>query len=157
MPRVTDIVQLYWPEQATLSIWHDGVAVEKLAELIGCDYARISVYLESLGVLMSDYPFVAYHRTEPGNFLVQIGCCTPSPLPDHGDLQSGSLPAGKVLSCIYRGHYMGILSVYREIETKMVSEHLNHRGPAYEYYYNDGAEEDYLTRIVVPVIQSQRI
>lgn len=52
---------------------------------------------------------------------------------------------------------MGILSVYREIEAKMASKHLGHCGPAHEYYYNDGAEKDYLTRMVVPVILSQRI
>lgn len=152
MPRISNIEILYRNEQPTLSI-RTRTKVENLPVLIGEGYDRMAAYLKDLGEFLSDVPYVAYHNMDMQNLDVEIGFPVSKALQGKNDIQAGSIPAGKVVFCMYRGPYAEMEPVYAEM-TKWIDEN-GYRpvGTVYEYYCNgpEFPESEMLTRIVMPI------
>jgi effector-binding domain-containing protein len=153
MPRVSKIDVFRKREQPTLSI-RTRTKVEDLPVLIGESYCKMTAYLKELSEYLSDVPYVAYHNMDMQNLDVEIGFPVPAALPAKEDIQSGSIPASKVVFCIYRGAYRDMASTYGEMATWIEENGLKPVGTAYEHYYNgpEYPESELLTMIVMPVV-----
>ena len=153
MPRVSDINILHKREQPTVSI-RTRARVEELPMLIGAGYGKMAAYLGELGEYLSDVPYVAYHNMDMQNLDVELGFPVPKALPEKGDIRSGSIPEGRVVSCMYRGAYREMVSTYTEMADWIEKNGLQPAGTVYECYYNgpDYPESELLTMIVMPVI-----
>lgn len=152
MPKMSRVELLKQSEQPTLVI-RTRAKVGGLQKLIGESYCKLSVYLEELGETLSDVPFVAYHNMDMQDLDVEIGFPVADPLPGKGEIQSGSIPAGLRIFCMYRGAYTQMEPVYQEMQKWMSDHGYEPEGAAYEHYYNDPEfpESDLLTKIVMPV------
>ncbi|WP_292364005.1 GyrI-like domain-containing protein [Methanoculleus sp. UBA208] len=152
MPRVSNIDILRKREQPTLSI-RTRTKVEDLPVLIGESYGKMAAYLKELGEFLSDMPYVAYHNMDMQNLDVEMGFPVPKALPGKGDIQSGSMPEGNVVFCIYRGPYREMASTYNEMANWIEKNGLKPVGTVYEYYYNgpEYPESELLTMIVMPI------
>jgi len=152
MPRVSNIDILRKREQPTLSI-RTRTKVEDLPVLIGESYGKMAVYLKELGEFPSDIPYVAYHNMDMQNLDVEIGFPVSEALPEKGEIQSGSIPEGNVVFCMYRGAYREMVSTYNEMANWIEENRLKPTGTVYECYYNgpEYPESELLTMIVMPI------
>lgn len=155
MPRVSDISLFQQAEQPTLVV-RTRAAVRDLPRAIGESYARIGAYLEELGEVMADIPFVGYHNLDMQDLDLEIGFPVARPLPQKGDIQPAALPEGLFVSCIYRGAYWGIKPVYAEMNRFIAENGLEAVGTSYEHYFNGPKRAPWslLTKIVLPVRRS---
>ncbi len=152
MPRITNIEILQKMEQPTVFI-RTITKVQDLPILIGQSYGKMATYLQEVGELLADVPYVAYHNMDMQNLDVEFGFPVARPLPGKGDIQSGSIPTRKVIFCMYRGPNSEMAPVYDEMAKYIAGHHLEPFGTTYEHYYN-GLEflvSDLLTMIVMPV------
>lgn len=152
MPRISDIAVLQKNEQPTLHI-RTRTKVGNLPMLIGESYGKLAAYLAKQGACLSDVPYVAYHNMDMQDLDVEIGFPLAAPLPGKDDLLPGSIPAGKMVFCMYRGAYHAMEPVYNEMAQWILANNHKPVGTAYEYYYNGPKfpEEEFLTMIVMPL------
>ena len=152
MPRVSNIEVLYKNEQPTLSI-RTRTKVESLPMLIGESYGKMAAYLKELGEFLSDIPYVAYHNMDMQDLDVEIGFSVPKALPGKDSIKAGSIPAGKIVFCMYRGSYSEIEPAYNEMAKWIEDNGYTPVGTSYEHYYNgpEFPESEMLTRIVMPI------
>ncbi|KAF5084835.1 GyrI-like domain-containing protein [Acetobacterium wieringae] len=152
MPKMSNIETIKQREQPTLVI-RTITRVEELPQLIGESYGKIVAYLNEIGELMTDVPFVAYHNMDMQQLDVEIGFPVAKPFPGQGDVKPGLIPEGKTIFCMYRGPYAEMEPVYGEMAQWFETNHCQPEGIAYEYYYNDPAfpESEWLTKIVMPI------
>ena len=139
--------------QPVLSI-RTRTTMEELPDLIGRSYYKIMDYLKELGEEAVGAPFTAYYNLDMQDLDVEMGFPVAKPLPGKGEILSGEIPGGKVVSSMHKGPYKEMKKPYTEM-AKWISENgYEPTGVAYEYYYNspeDVPESELLTRIVMPV------
>jgi len=78
----------------------------------------------------------------------------PKTIHGKGDVQAGSIPAGKQASCMYKGAYDDMVPVYNAMMEWIAEKGLVPTGVSYEFYYNSPAEvpaSELLTKIVFPL------
>lgn len=152
MPKMSRIQMLKQREQPTLTI-RMITKVEELPRVIGESYGKIAAYLNEIGELMSDVPFVAYHNMDMQNLDVEMGFPVAQPLPGKDEVKPGFIPEGKIIFCMYRGPYAEMEPVYIEMSQWFGQNECQPSGVAYEYYYNDPEfpENEWLTKIVMPL------
>ncbi|MGI5892338.1 MAG: GyrI-like domain-containing protein [Bacillota bacterium] len=152
MPKMSNIAILDQNEQPTISI-RTTTKIEDLPMLIGQSYGKIAAYLEELGELPADIPFVAYYNLDMQNLDVEIGFPVTKSLASKDDIEASSIPAGKRIFCMYRGAYSGMAPVYEEMAQWITKSAYQATGTAYEFYYNDPSfpESELLTKIMIPI------
>ncbi|MCU0724076.1 MAG: GyrI-like domain-containing protein [Planctomycetes bacterium] len=139
--------------QCTLVV-RTKTAVQELPAALGKTYAAIGVYLAELGERPAGPPFVAYHNRDMACLDVEIGFPVARPLPSRGEILPGSIPAGRVASCIYTGPYAGMAPAYEALAEWMEENGYEACGIAYEIYWSDPARtrpEKLKTQIVFPI------
>lgn len=152
MPKMSRIQTLKQREQPTLTI-RMTTKIEELPRVIGESFGKIAAYLNELGELMSDVPFVAYHNMDMQNLDVEIGFPVAQPLPGKDEVKPSFIPEGKIIFCMYRGAYAEMEPVYIEMSQWFETNKCQPSGVAYEHYYNDPEfpESEWLTKIVMPI------
>ncbi|MDD4767791.1 MAG: GyrI-like domain-containing protein, partial [Desulfotomaculaceae bacterium] len=129
-------------------------ALEGLPLLIGESYRKIAEYLAELGRQPANAPYTAYYNLDMQDLDVEMGFPVAGPLPGKGEVKAGEVPAGRYVSCMFKGPYNQMEPVYNEMNKWMQENNLEPTGIAYEYYYNgpqDVPESELLTRISLPV------
>lgn len=140
-------------EQAVLSM-RIRTAVGNLPQEFGRVYGGIIQYLEDIGEKTEGPAFGAYYNMDMENLDVEIGFIVPKPIAGKGEIQSGKIPAGKQVSCLYQGPYAETAPVYDAMMAWIGENGQTPTGVSYEYYYNSPAEvpeSELLTRIVFPL------
>ena len=152
MPKMSNIEILELPKQPVLSVKFT-TRVEELPKVIGETFHKISHYLKSLNIIISDVPFVAFHNNNMNNLDVEIGFHTPKLIAGHGDIKESYLPERKVVFCMYRGPYGEMEPLYNEMTQWVKDNGYQLMGTFYEYYYNgpEFPESELLTKVVIPV------
>lgn len=152
MAKMSNPALLMQKEQQVLSV-RVRTAVDKLPALIGQTYGRLAAYLGELGELMTDVPFVAYHNTDMRDLDVEIGFPIGRSLPGREEITCRTVPAGRIVFCMYRGAYDGIEPMYNEMNAWIRENGMEPAGSSYEYYYNgtEFEESDLLTKVVIPI------
>ena len=128
--------------------------LDGLPLLIGGSYREIAEYLAELGEQPAHAPYTAYYNLDMQDLDVEMGFPVAKPLPGKGAIMAGEIPAGRYVSCMYKGPYAQMEPVYNEMNKWMQKNNLEPVGIAYEYYYNgpqDVPENELLTRISMPV------
>lgn len=154
MPRMTDIILIDQDAQPAIVI-QKIISMQKLPQVIGDCYQKLSLYLEQTQTVLAGMPFVAYHNMDMQNLKVEIGFPIRKPMPDHGEITTSSIQEGLRLICIFRGPYSQLEPVYAEMQEYMNKNELVNAGPVYECYLNgpEFPEEELLTQIVMPVMK----
>lgn len=155
MPRVSEIAMLKQVEQPILYI-ESHTDMEGLGKVIGDGFAKISAYLEELGEMTIDVPFLYYEGYDTfsdDNIHATVGFPVPRSLPEKGEIKSKTLPERKVIFCFYRGDYEQMAPVYGEMEKWLRDNGYEVTSSSYEQYYNgpDYPQEEMLTKIIMPI------
>lgn len=141
------------PTQTVLSI-RTRTPVERLPEEIGKAYGAIMNYLEELGEKPVNAPFAAYYNMDMNDLDVEMGFPVSKSLPEKGELKSSQIPAGKMVSYLYKGPYNQTEPVYTAMLQWVNENGYTATGVAYEFYYNsplEVPESELLTKIVFPL------
>ena len=154
MPRISEYALLMRPEQHTLAITRQAAIPEQFPLIIAGGFQTLGAYMEELGELMTDNPYVAFRQEEQSGFSVEIGFTVMRALPGRGEIVPGAIPCGKVVMCMYLGAFEDMTPVYDEMKGWIEGRGLRKTGTVYEHYYNGPPvpPEHYLTRIMTPVI-----
>jgi effector-binding domain-containing protein len=141
------------PEQAVLSI-RTRTAVGNLPEAMGRCFGAVAQYLGELGEHPAGAPFAGYHNMDREILDVEIGFPVSRPLPAKGEILSGSIPGGKLASCLHIGAYKDIEPAYNALMAFITESGYEAIGVAYEFYRNDPGEtpeEELETEVVFPL------
>jgi len=139
--------------QPVLSI-RTRTKVEVISDLIGASYMKIIDYMDELGIEPEGAPFTAYYNMDMQDLDVEMGFPVAGPMPDKGEIQSREIPAGKVVSIMYKGPYSGMEKPYNAMSKWIVENGYEPVGTAYEYYFNspnEVPESELVTEIVMPL------
>jgi effector-binding domain-containing protein len=139
--------------QFTLSI-RTRTAVQDLPQLFGTGYGAIVQYLGELGEHPTGPPFAAYYNMDMADLDVELGFPVPHQVEGRGEIQTGTIPAGKVATCLYTGPYSEIEQAYNALMSWMQANGHEATGVAYELYLNDPNETepaDLQTQVIFPL------
>lgn len=137
-------------EQPTL-VLKTVTPVSELPKILGKAFMDIVTHIMELGEQPVGPAFVGYFNMDMERLELEIGFPVSKALPGKGDILAGSIPAGKQVSCMYKGPYMEMPPVYEEIEKCIKGNGYKPLGPVYEHYYNspeEVPESELLTKIV---------
>ncbi len=140
-------------EQAVLSM-RIRTAVGNLPQEFGRVYGEILQYLEEIGERTEGPAFGAYYNMDMEDLDVEIGFVVPKTIAGKGEIQSGTISAGKQVSYLYKGPYTEMAPVYDAMMAWIGENGHAPTGVSYEYYYNSPAEvpeNELLTRVVFPL------
>ncbi|MBA1334197.1 MAG: tRNA (adenine(37)-N6)-methyltransferase [Firmicutes bacterium] len=129
-------------------------AVGNLPQELGKAYGAIIEYLNEIGEKPLDAAFAAYYNMDMEDLDVEMGFPVAKPIAGKGDIKSGEIPAGKQVSCLYKGPYSQMEPVYKAMMQWMNENGHTPTGVAYEFYYNspmEVPESELLTKIVFPL------
>ena len=141
------------PVQPVLSI-RTRSAVQDLPEVFGRCYGAIAQYLGELGETPGGAPFAGYYNMDMQDLDIEIGFPVSRPLEGKGEIQTGSIPAGKMATCLHIGPYKEVEPAYNALIEFIAQNKYESTGVAYEIYLNDPAEtpeEELQTQIVFPL------
>lgn len=141
------------PVQPVLSL-RKRTAVANLPMELGRAYGAIIQYLNEIGAKPVGAAFAGYYNMDMEDLDVEMGFLVSKAIPGRGEIVSGEIPAGKQLSCMYKGPYKDMVPAY-DAMNKYISEN-GHvpTGISYEFYYNspqEVPESELLTKIVLPL------
>lgn len=152
MPRISNFEILQKAAQPTLVV-RTTTRVGDLPALIGASYGKMFDHLKELGEFLAYVPYVAYYNMDMQHLDVEIGFPVARVLPGKGDIQAGSIPAGKYVFCMFRGPYNEVEPVYAEMAKWISDNGYTPSGASYEHYYNGPGfpENEMLTMIAMPL------
>lgn len=141
------------PVQLALAI-RTRTTVGNLPQELGKAYGAIIEYLNEIGENPVNAAFAAYYNMDMENLDVEMGFPVAKPLAGRGEIKLSEIPAGKQVSCLYKGPYSQMEPVYNAITQWMNERGHVPTGVCYEFYYNspmDVPESELLTKIVFPL------
>jgi len=155
MTKISEIMLLQQVEQPALVI-ESVTDMKGLPQAIGEGFMKIGNYLQQVGETPTDIPFVAYPNYEnmsENRILVKVGFKIARHLTGKDDIKSVVLPTGKIVSCLYRGSYAELASLYNEMSGWIKANGFKSKGTSVEYYYTgpDVPEMEQVTRIEMPL------
>lgn len=139
---------------------HRAVAVRtvttyhRLPKTIGDAFASLSKYLTEHAVFAEGPRYVKYAGQPAHDFPIEVGIPVASDAPVVPGFEAASLPSGRAVTCLHRGHYSDLPHAYRALEKWVSAEGIRLTGEAYELYLNDGEHTPptaWLTRISMPI------
>ncbi len=110
-------------------------------------------YLGELGEQPVGMPFAAYYNMDMQNLDVEIGFPVSRPLPERGEMKSGTLHAGKIAATLHIGPYDTVGPAYEALTKFVEANGCAPTGVAYEYYFSgpETPPEQIQTQIVFPL------
>ena len=137
-------------EQPTL-VLKTVTPVTEMPKILGKAFMDVINHIMELGENPVGPAFVGYFNMDMERLELEIGFPVSKPLPGKGDIQPGIIPAGKQVTCMYKGPYMEMPPAYEEIQKWIKDNGYKPLGPVYEHYYNspeEVPESELLTKIV---------
>nr|WP_321302702.1 GyrI-like domain-containing protein [uncultured Trichococcus sp.] len=137
-------------EQPTL-VLKAVTPVSELPKILGKAFMDIVTHIMELGEQPVGPAFVGYFNMDMERLELEIGFPVSKALPGQGDILAGHIPAGKQVTCMYKGPYMEMPPAYEEIQKWIEDNGYKPLGPVYEHYYNspeEVPESELLTKIV---------
>lgn len=138
------------PSQPVLSM-RSHTSLSELPKYLGYAFQSVIDYLNEIGEVPVDAPFAAYYSDDMENLDVEAGFPVSHPIPGKDNLVSSEIPAGRKVSCLYKGPYTEMNTVYGAVQAWMEQNNYIPTGVVYEFYYNSPGEvpdQELLTRIV---------
>jgi len=155
MPRITDFILIKHIGQPVLVI-RKKTNVTEIPQVLGSAFSQIGSYIEELGEISTDVPYIGYHdfrNLNENNIDMEIGFPIAKKLPSKGDIQFKIMPEGKSVFCIFRGDYNDLGPVYDEMMEWIKNKGFEIAGDCYETYLNGPPfpEEEMLTKVTIPL------
>lgn len=155
MAKITEIMLLQQKEQTMLILENHG-DINTFGKLIGEGFMKINGYLEELGELPTDIPFVeypAYEQIDEKNIRMIIGFYTAKVLPAKEEIQSITVPERKTVVCLHKGNYNELAALYNEMASWIKEKGYEPSGTSIEHYYTgpEVPKAEQITRIVMPL------
>lgn len=141
------------PAQPALSM-RTRTAVNNLSQELGKAYCAIIQYLNEMNEQPKEAAFAAYYNMDMQDLDVEMGFPVAKPLAGKGEIKSSEIPAGKQVSCLYKGPYSKMEPVYNAMMQWINENGHIPTGVSYEFYYNspmEVPESELLTKIVFPL------
>lgn len=127
-------------------------AVGDLPQVLGAAYGSIMNYLSGIGVEPAGAPFVGYYNMDMQDLDIEVGFPVAKSLAGKDEIKASVIPAGKRVSCYYKGPYSQMESTYNAIMEWVADNGYTWTGLSYEFYFNspmDVPESELLTEIVL--------
>lgn len=155
MPKVSDVLLVTRPDWHVLEVV-SVVSLPEIADTIMKSLVKLRAYLDELGELPVEIPYVAYYNWKDmyhKPIKISVGFTMAKAFPGKGEIKSNVISAGKSVFSIFRGPYANMSVLYEAMEEFVINNGLEPTGDCYEYYYNGAEipEEDYLTKVIFPV------
>ena len=147
-------IELVQQETQTVLFIRTRTTLADMPKVIGESYCKIAQYLEELGEQPAGMPYAGYHNLDMQDMDLEMGFPVAKLLPGKGEIKPGEIPAGKYVTCMYKGPYAQMEQAYNQIFLWMQGENLKPTGVYYEYYFNspdEVPESELLTKIAIPV------
>jgi effector-binding domain-containing protein len=150
------------PELITVAVREKATA-EALPEVIGRTYTRLYEHIMRNGAEVTYAPYVAY--LNPGRGMtdgvwdMEIGFPVSKPLAGEGGIYAGKVPASTAVTAMHKGSYSTLDETYTPVYRFIAENGYEPAGTHYDFYMNDPdtvAEEELLTKVVIPVKQTNQ-
>ena len=71
-----------------------------------------------------------------------------------GNIRAITIPGRKIVSCLHKGNYTELASLYREMQEWIATKGYKSSGASIEYYYSKPgtSEEELVTKVEMPVL-----
>ncbi len=112
------------------------VSFEHLREEVSSTLEELYTYIESIGLQKEEPAFVAYNNQDMMHLSIDIGCVVKEAYPGYGSIKSGVIPAGKRVSCLYKGDYKSMGDAYSHLFSWVKNHKLHVKDTYYEFYLN---------------------
>ena len=139
--------------QTTLAVRVRASASE-LPQLMGRWFGAIGQYLVELRQPPTGMPYAGYFNMDIQNLEVEIGFPVGKDLPGKGEIQPGTLPGGKMATCMHFGPYDQLEAAYNALMAFVREQGLEPASAFYEMYMNDPNQvpvEQLQTQVMVAV------
>lgn len=155
MAKISEIMLLQQIEQPILFI-EGKTDLQGLSNLIGGGFEKIGTYLDKLGELTTDLPFVmypAYESMDEQNINARVIFPVVKMMESDGEIKSSILPPSRIVMCMHKGTYDELAVLYLEMAEWIKKKGYESTGTCYEYYYTgpDVPEQEQVTRVVLPI------
>ncbi len=147
-------IELQEQSRQTVLAIRTKTSVEALPNLIGESYMKIINYLHDLEEQPAGPPYTVYYNLDMQDLDVEMGFPVAKPLSDKGEIKTGEIPPGRVVSYLYTGPYSGMEGPYNQMFQWIQENGYEPTGICYKYYLNspdEVPEIDLQTRIVMPL------
>lgn len=137
-------------EQPTL-VLKTVTSVSEMPKILGKAFMDIVTHIMELGEQPVGPAFVGYFNMDMERLELEIGFPVSKPLPGKGEIMAGHIPAGRQVTCMYKGPYMEMPPAYEAINQWIKDNGYKPTGTVYEHYYNspdEVPESELLTKIV---------
>ena len=106
--------------------------------VIGRSFMEIETLFKEQNAVMADVPFVEYLNFESmseGIHMI-IGFKSAKVLCGKGNIRAITIPGRKIVSCLHKGNYTELASLYREMQEWIAAKGYKSSGASIEYYYS---------------------
>lgn len=136
--------------QPVLSIRTRATA-QNLPQVLGGGYGAILQYLEEAKEQPTGAPYVAYYNMDMSDLDIEVGFPVRATMVGKEMVQSGTIPAGLVATCVHTGPYPELGQAYDALNQWIQENGHVATGLVYEFYLNDPVTtpaEQLVTKIV---------
>ena len=156
MGKVSEIMLLKQPEQFALTV-EVRTDMKGMSKAIGENFIKIDSLFKEQGEVTTDILYVEYPDFESlteQNIRMIIGLKSTKELQGKEGIQSIIIPERKIVSCLHRGTYAELASLYNEMLEWIKTNGYKASGTSIEYYYTgpDIPEEEQVTRVEMPLL-----
>jgi effector-binding domain-containing protein len=147
-------IELVEQETQTVMFIRTRTTFADMPKVIGESYGKIMQYLGEISEQPAGMPYAAYYNLDMQDMDLEMGFPVAKPLPGKGEVKPGEIPAGKYVTCLYKGPYSQLEQAYNELFKWLQENGRELTGVYYEYYYNspmEVPESELLTKIAIPV------
>ena len=145
------VIEMVETQEQPILVLKTVTPVTEMPKILGKAFMDIVTHIIELGENPVGPAFVGYFNMDMERLELEIGFPVSKALPGKGDILAGHIPAGKQVSCMYKGPYMEMSPAYEEIQKWIKDNGYKPLGPVYEHYYNspdEVPESELLTKIV---------
>lgn len=151
---MTEIKIITTQEQPT-AVVRERVPLDQLSAFFQRAFTATMQALVERGAQPAGPPFGCYHGRPGETIDVSAGFPVSEPITPAGDVQPGTLPAGRAVEALHVGSYDTLSSTYDLIQERMLQEGFQPAPDMWESYLSDPeAEPDpatWRTRVVWPI------
>lgn len=151
-----DIAVTDQPEQPA-AVVRAIVALDGLPDFFGRSYHAIMAAVTDQGCQLAGPPFAKYYGMPTDRVDLEAGFPIAGPFAATGDVQPGSLPAGRCYEATHTGPYDTLEQTYNLILEQIGKDGATPSDVMWEYYLSDPEQEPdpakWQTRVCWPVAQ----
>lgn len=155
MEKISEIALFQQSETYALVV-ETRTTVKEIAMTIGRSFMEIETLFKEQNAVMADVPFVEYLNFESMSEDIHmiIGFKSAKILCGKGNIRAITIPGRKIVSCLHKGNYTELASLYREMQEWIAAKGYKPSGASIEYYYSKPgtSEEELATKVEMPVL-----